>query len=101
MKIHIAPAARTDIDSIWLYVAQSSNPETATTLIEALARKFSLFARFPEIGRPLNAGQTQNVRTFAVDRYMIFYRHTAHEIRILRVVHTSRDAFAVFGNDPA
>lgn len=98
MKIRIASAARGDIDAIWLSLAQNSGPDVATALLEALAEKFSLFARFPGIGRPLDAGQVHGVRTFAIDRYMIFYRHTESEIRILRVIHTSRDAFAVFGS---
>ncbi len=100
MKIRIASAARADIDAIWLYVAQNSGADVATALLEAFAEKFSLFAQFPRIGRPLGAGQTHDVRTFAIDRYMIFYRPADGDIRILRVVHTSRDAFAVFGSEP-
>jgi toxin ParE1/3/4 len=99
MKVRIASAARADIDSIWLYTAQNSGTDIATALVEAFAGKFSLFAQFPGIGRPLDAGRMRDVRTFAIDRYVIFYRLAEGEIRILRVVHTSRDAFAVFRSE--
>ncbi len=97
MKIRVSPQARSDLDEIWLYVAKESGAEDAATrLIEFIAGKFALFCRFPYIGRSLRSERHPEVRTFAVQHYVVFYRPLASEIRILRVIHASRDAFSVF-----
>jgi plasmid stabilization system protein ParE len=37
-----------------------------------------------------------NIRTFLANTYLIFYSFKPGEIRILRIIHASRDAQAVF-----
>jgi plasmid stabilization system protein ParE len=96
-RIRLAPEARTDLDNIWLYVARGSGSEDAATrMVEAITSKFALFSRFPFIGKSLQAEKHPHVRTFPVHHYVIFYRPTGTELRILRVIHASRDAFAEF-----
>jgi plasmid stabilization system protein ParE len=100
MRIRLAPQARTDLDEIWLYVARKSgNPEIATRHLESIARGFSLLAKFPLIGRNLDTSNRQNVRTLAVRNYIVFYRPADGEIRILRIIHVARDAYAVFAEE--
>lgn len=97
MRIRVAPQARADLDSIWLYAARETGSDAAATrLVEAITSKFALFTRFPHIGKSLGTDRHSDVRTFAMDRHLIFYRPLSGEIRILRVIHASRDALAVF-----
>jgi toxin ParE1/3/4 len=100
MRVRLAPQARTDLDEIWLYVARKSgNPEIATRHIESIARGFGLLAKFPFIGRSLETSRRPDVRTLVVRNYIVFYRPAQGEIRILRVIHAARDAYAVFAEE--
>lgn len=97
MRIRLAPQARADLDAIWLYIArEGGNNDIATRAIGSIADKFGLFARFPFIGKRLESDLRPNVRTFPVNNYAIFYSVKSAEIRILRIIHSSRDAQAVF-----
>lgn len=97
MRIRLSPVARADLDELWLYIARESGDEnTATRAVEAIAAKFALFARFPLIGRRFAETRHAEVRVFPVGRHVVFYRPAEAEIRILRVLHSSRDAFAEF-----
>lgn len=99
-RIRLAPAARRDLDEIWVYIARESGSEDAATrVLERIAEKFALFARFPFIGRETAAERHPDVRTFLADGYVIFYRPAGSEIRILRVIHARRDAMAEFLGD--
>jgi len=101
MRIRLAPQARADLDEIWLYVARkSSSPEIATRHIESIARGFGLLAKFPLIGRSLETSKGSNVRTLAIRKYIVFYRPADGEIRVLRIIHAARDAYAVFAEEP-
>ncbi|HWG19142.1 MAG TPA: type II toxin-antitoxin system RelE/ParE family toxin [Terracidiphilus sp.] len=96
-RIRLAPAARRDLDEIWLYVARESGSEDAATrVVERIIEKFAMFARFPFIGRSIAADRHPDVRTFPADRYVIFYRPAGGEIRILRILHASLGAVTEF-----
>jgi len=100
MRIRLAQQARSDLDAIWLYIAQESgSTDTATRVVSSIAEKFSLFARFPFLGKSLESHLRPNIRTFSADHYMIFYSTKAEEIRILRVIHASRDVQSVFADE--
>jgi toxin ParE1/3/4 len=97
MRVRLALQARADLDAIWLHMAREvGSVDSATRLIDSIAEKFKLLARFPSIGKSLPSDLRDNVRTLPVNQYLIFYSPRASEIRILRVLHTSRDAMAVF-----
>jgi toxin ParE1/3/4 len=100
MRIRLAPQARADLDEVWLYVAlKSGNPEIATRHVESIARGFGLLAKFPAIGRSLETSNRPNVRTLAIRGHIVFYRPADSEIRILRIIHAARDAYAVFAEE--
>ena len=100
MRIRLAPQALSDLDEIWLYVARkSANPGIATRLIDSISRRFELLAKFPFIGRALQTAKHPGVRTLVARNYIIFYRPTEAEIRILRVIHAARDAYSVFSEE--
>lgn len=100
MRVRIAPQAREDLDSIWIYVArESGNMRAATRLIEVISDRFRLLSKFPFIGKRLASDRHPQVRTLACGNYIIFYTPKAEELRILRVIHAKRDAYAVFDQD--
>ena len=100
MHIRLAPQARDDLDAIWLYVARESGSQArATRAVSSVTDKFGLFAKFPYIGKALESGLRPNIRTFPVNDYLIFYSVKSGEIRILRIIHTSRNAPAVFAEE--
>jgi toxin ParE1/3/4 len=97
VRIRLAPQARADLDAIWLYLAQETGSHTtATRAIASITDKFGLFAKFPHLGKSLESDLRPNVRTFPINNYVIFYSVKPGEMRILRVIHASRDAQAVF-----
>jgi toxin ParE1/3/4 len=100
MRIRVAPQARADLDAIWLYSAQESGSSNiATRAVGSITDKFGLFSKFPNIGKSFESELRPNVRTFPVNNYVIFYSVKPGEIRILRIIHASRDAQAIFADE--
>jgi len=100
MRVRLSQQARSDLDAIWLYIAQESGSiDAATRVVGTITDKFALFARFPFLGKSLEPHARPHVRTFSVDRYMIFYGTRTDEIRILRIIHSSRDVQSVFAEE--
>jgi toxin ParE1/3/4 len=97
MRVRLAPHARDDLDSIWGYVARESGDlGAATHVIQAIVGRFRLLSKFPKIGKRFPSERHPQVRTLACANYIIFYNPKAEELRILRVIHAKRDAYAVF-----
>jgi toxin ParE1/3/4 len=97
MRIRLSPQARADLDDIWFHVAnESGSEERATRFVTAITDEFALFARFPFIGKSFESTKPANVRSFPVSNYLIFYSTRPNEIRVLRIIHASRDVWAVF-----
>jgi len=96
-RIRLSPQARADLDDVWFYFArESGSAERATRIVAAITDKFALFARFPFIGKSFESAKRPNIRSFPVSNYVIFYSTYPTEIRVLRIIHASRDAWAVF-----
>jgi toxin ParE1/3/4 len=101
MRIRLAPQARSDLDEIWIYVARNSGSlEVATRHVDSIVRSFGLLARFPLIGRSLEASKRPDIRPLVAGNYIVFYRPIESEIRVLRVIHAARDAYALFMEEP-
>jgi toxin ParE1/3/4 len=97
VRIRLAPQARADLDAIWLYIAREyANDRSATRVIASITDKFGLLSRFPHLGKSLESDLRPSVRIFPVNNYVIFYSLKSGEIRILRIIHASRDAEAIF-----
>ena len=86
--------ARTDLDEIWLHIALDS-PANATRLVDAMLRRCELLAEQPGIGRARSEFGS-DLRSFAVGRYLIFYRPIADGIEVVRVVHGARRLAILF-----
>lgn len=89
--------ARRDVDSIYDYIAQR-NPTAADRLIDLLWAKFEFLARHPLSGE-LRKDVSDEWRSFAAGRYVIFYRVVDDAIEVARVLHSSRDLGSALSED--
>jgi toxin ParE1/3/4 len=94
-----APAAAADLDVIATYIA-ADNPRAAARTIARIKGKAQALAEAPGIGRPRDE-LLPGIRSFAVGRYVIFYRPTSPGIEVIRVLHGMRDIDAIFAEDDA
>jgi len=90
----ISPEAEQDLLDIWLYIAEDSSVN-ADRFLDRLEGKALKLAEFTEIGidRPELAA---DLKSFPVDRYVLYYRANTGGIELIRVLHGSRDINRVF-----
>ena len=89
----ITSAAQDDLLDIWEYIAED-NESSADKFLRGLNTKFHALAEQPGIGRE-RFELIQDIRSFPVGRYLIFYRITHYGIEITRVLHGSRDLASI------
>jgi toxin ParE1/3/4 len=88
-QFRVSPAARTDLDDIWFYIAQN-NVNAADKLVHAIVSRFSKLVATPQLGRRREE-LSPRLRSFPVGRYVIFYRLLENGIEVARVLHGARD----------
>ena len=88
-RIHRRKRAKADVDSIWARIAVD-NTKAAEELLDRFAAVFELLAQHPQAGR-LRPDLGPNLRSFAVENYVIFYVPQSDGIAIVRVVHGRQD----------
>ena len=85
--------AETDLDDLWLYIAQD-NSAAADRLLDNIEAQCRLVATQPHMGRKrdeLAAG----LRIFPVGRYIVFYKilkEGEEGVEIVRILHGARDS---------
>jgi toxin ParE1/3/4 len=87
--INKLPRAKADLAEIWEYIADDSE-EQADIFINAVNQKLLLLAEQPNIGRAREE-LAKNMRSFPIDRYVIFYVVIPDGIQVVRVLHGARD----------
>lgn len=90
----VSPEAEQDMIDIWLHIAEDQ-PVNADHFLEHLEDKAHKLAEFKDLGadrRELAPG----IRSFPVDRYVLYYRVNEYGIELVRVLHGSRDVNLVF-----
>ena len=85
---------RQDVDEAWDYYAVE-NPDYADRLIRQVADKLLMLAEFPRMGRPQDELQP-GLRSFVLDRYVIYYRQADTGIEAVRLLHSARDIDSLF-----
>jgi len=90
----ISPEAEQDLVDIWLYIAEDQ-PINADHFLERLEEHAKRVAEFNDMGidRPELA---LNLKSFPVDRYILFYRQIENGVELVRVLHSSRDMNLIF-----
>lgn len=85
--LHWTPEAIEDRDKIYDYI-EPDNPSAALALDELFEEKASRLADHPAIGRP---GRVSGTRELVAHRhYILIYDIAGDQVRVLRVLHTSR-----------
>ncbi len=93
-EVTLAPQAEQDLFEIWLYIADDE-PTNADRFLDRLKTAAERLAAFTDIGteRPeLGEG----LRSFPVERYVLYYRTRREGIEVVRVLHASRDITPLF-----
>jgi len=77
------------VDSICAYIAADSG-KAAEELLDRFGAVFEMLVQNPRAGRP-RPDLGQNLRSFPVERYIIFYTSVSDGIEVVRVVHGRQD----------
>ena len=93
-RIVFAPAAAADLTEIYDFIA-ADNRAAALALIDRLEHQAATLAAQPGIGRA-RPELWPDLRSFAVGKYVIFYRPHEDGIEIVRVLHGMRDIVRIF-----
>ena len=90
-NVQYQTAAEADLVEVWLQVAQDGGNDRADEYISRLQEICELIASQPRLGvdRPDIA---KGVRSFPVDRYVIYYEKHGASLHVLRVWHTAQDS---------
>jgi len=94
MKLVFTKQSKADLDEIWDYIAQDSF-DRADSFIGQIYGKCFLLSESPAIGRE-RPELVEGIRSFPVDRYLIFYRIKVDTIFIERVLNGYRDILSLF-----
>jgi len=95
MAILITSAqAELDLLEIWLYISEDS-PVNADRFLDKINNTAQRLVEFNDMGveRPELA---DNLLSFPLDRYVIYYRKTDDGIELVRVLNSSRDIDTLF-----
>jgi toxin ParE1/3/4 len=83
------PQAEIDLDEIWWYIAQN-NPKNADNFLDFILEQCLFLTQSPYSGKKRDE-LLQDLRSFPVRSYLIFYFPLENGIEIVRVMHGSRD----------
>lgn len=88
-RVRKTALAESDLEEIWFYIALD-NPEAADALLDRIEGQSDLLARNPRLGRA-RPELLEELRSFPIGSYVLFYRPMDHGIEILRVLHGAQD----------
>lgn len=94
IAVELSGAAEADLIEIWLHIA-ADDDAAADRQLDHFDQVFRLLSTQPRMGIDRSSVLQAGVRSFVVDRYLVFYRFDA-KLRILRVLHGARDWLTVF-----
>ena len=72
--------------------------QTALQWLDRARQKFDTLAKFPGMGKKRDE-LSPGLRSFPIDRHLIFYRDRGEQIEIVRVVSGYQDLEALFEED--
>jgi len=93
--IVLSEDAARDLDDVWDYLAREESVNAADTVLREIAKTYKLLGAWPLLGRKRD-NLSPGARSLPVNPYVIFYRITEDVVRIIRILHESRDTDLVF-----
>ncbi|SRR6266404_4187398 len=94
-RLLVSPSARSDLVNVREYIA-SENKRAAARIIREIKASFKTLLEFPEMGRRRDELR-QGLRSFPIKKYVVFYFVTEDRVKIVRVLHGSRDIDTILG----
>jgi len=88
-RFKISRQADRDLEDMWVYLAQNDSI-AADLLLAKVLDKFPMLAQFPEMGRSRKE-LSEELHSFPIKPYIIFYKNMETHIEIVRILHQSRD----------
>jgi toxin ParE1/3/4 len=89
MSHYLTPFAETDLEDIWIRIAQD-NPVTATAYLDKIVTVLEALAETPTMG-VLGVAPASDVYFFPFERYNIFYEVINGKVWVLRIRHSAKD----------
>ena len=90
IKFILSKAADADLEDIFDYTLEEFGLDQAVSYVSSFDDTFKMIAHNLEIGRERKEIQ-EDLRSFAKDKYVIFYRIRSDHVRVVRILHGSRD----------
>lgn len=89
-----SPRSRKDFAEILDYFAET-DADSALDFVTRLQLACEQLAQIPGMGRKRD-DLARGLRSFPVEKYVIFYRIVKEDIEIVRVLHSARDIESIF-----
>jgi toxin ParE1/3/4 len=96
-RYRLSEQADQDLLEIAYYIALDS-VDAADRFIERIHNRLELLAESPFMGRQRDE-LAPSLRSFAVGKYVIFYRPSQDGIEVIRVLHGARDIDSLFESE--
>ena len=101
-QVRTRATAREDLVAHFVYLAESASLETAERFLTRAEESFTDLASHPDMGSPLalRARELAGVRKWRVkefENFLIFYQPGHDGVTVIRVLHASRDWWALLG----
>ncbi|VAW54473.1 hypothetical protein MNBD_GAMMA07-169 [hydrothermal vent metagenome] len=94
-ELIISPQAEQDLLDIWLYIAED-NTVNADRYLDKLNDKAISLSESSGIGKDRPELAPNNLKSFPVDHYMLYYLPIKTGIELVRILRTSRDTQPLF-----
>lgn len=90
LEIVFRPRAEADIDEIVAYAKTEYGERQAKRYVEEIQRQVAFAAEFPGTGSEA-VGLPAEYRKVRSGLHRLIYRHTEHELIVVRIIHASQD----------
>jgi toxin ParE1/3/4 len=96
------PRADRDVEEALAYLLREAGQSPARRFLAGLEETYDLVLAHPEAGRLYSSDHPalSELRVFRVrrfDRYLVFYESSDEVVRVIRVLHGSRDLWTILG----
>src|SRR5262245_5001817 len=92
------PRAQVDLFELWSYLVINSGEKKAEAVLRKINQKFEVLARQPGMGKQRD-DLRKGLRSFPVERYVIFYYPLEDGIEVARVLSSRRDIESIFEDE--
>jgi toxin ParE1/3/4 len=93
-KVVFTPLAEADLREVWRHIAQN-DLDAADRFFGTISERAANLSQLPERGA-LREDLGARIRMLVEGRYLIFYRVDEDAVRVVRVLHGSRDLTRLF-----